>query len=182
MITELSPWWQGACVAQTAWSVAFARESILPCQILLPVVAGCMYKAYNIASAGASSQLETWLIAVPFGLHATWGLFAAFLQQNLAARKANNRRPFFGFGLEYPSLFLAAGLSSALSLKVESPLPALVALWSLRGIQKRSVETMPQIKANPKEWGLDSNITRTAGVLAAISAGLAVFLTARLHH
>jgi hypothetical protein len=76
-----------ACIAQTAWSPAFAYEKIplsaffMGC-ILVPLIA-ILVRQYRIISRESVSKTDYWLLQFPFEIHCGWICAAFALNLNI---------------------------------------------------------------------------------------------------
>jgi benzodiazapine receptor len=94
MVDGVSFWYVAVCLAQTAWSPAFAYEKILLSAVFMGLIfyslASIVYRQYNLVMQNLgkeviSSRSDYWLLQFPFEIHFSWITAAFVLNLNILA-------------------------------------------------------------------------------------------------
>merc|ERR1712166_1671056 len=87
LLRRISPAWQLTCVAQSLWTVAFARDNMIVSTPLFLVIGGALLHAYSDVAASELPGVAYWCVHVPLAMHCSWVCCALVVQTNLAAAK-----------------------------------------------------------------------------------------------
>ena len=93
IVDGVSFWFVAVCLAQTAWSPAFAYEKIVVSAILMGLIlcglVAIVFRQYNLVTAilekEAISRSDYWLLQFPFEIHCSWITAAFVLNVNILA-------------------------------------------------------------------------------------------------
>mmetsp|Transcript_38069 Transcript_38069/g.66056 ORF Transcript_38069/g.66056 Transcript_38069/m.66056 type:complete len:249 (-) Transcript_38069:416-1162(-) len=166
VFVEVGYWFVTACIFQTLWSFAFAKEYLATAAILLGAIAVCLFTlCMRISSETTRSLAEEILVHIAFGLHGGWTFVAALLNVNVVG-VARNASPRFQLAVAVLTLCLVLTASALFTFEWKNVAYSLALAWAMFGVSKNQGQT---------EYLLGSG---TASVLANVCLALAGFLVA----
>merc|ERR1712232_1374032 len=88
VVMRVSPWWWALCIAQVAWTLAFAQEQIaLALVFMFSILASLLGVSWNTDGLRMSVK-EYFLLRAPFSLQLGWIIAASVVNTNVQADAA----------------------------------------------------------------------------------------------
>eukprot|EP00415_Alexandrium_ostenfeldii_P000339 UN0339 len=177
---SVAPCWLFACLCQTGWTLAFAREAMALSEVLmLGILVGLMGAAYS-ADIKDTTTREFWLLRSPLSLHLGWIICASAVNTNILA-VSHLAGPGSMLAVAIAALVAIAVLAVLYAFAAPKPdcIPSLVVAWALLAVDSelQSARNLQDpSKFNPYVWDavVLEGIRGAALALSVACVGLAV--------